>query len=111
MDDTTALDLLENIFDNCPNNFYHNSWIEDADDACVIAEGYLAHCPTPINRDCHSYSEKEVFVEQLQQQIKIAAYLQVVYQHYLEQTQLHIEAENEALVFKPTPNKNSQKNK
>lgn len=78
MDETTALDFLENIFDNCLNNFDHNSWIEDADDACVIAGGYLAHCPTPINRDCHTCSEKEVFVEQLQNQIKVAAYLHVV---------------------------------
>jgi hypothetical protein len=41
MDDTTALDLLENIFENCLNNFDHNLWIEDADDALqgMILEG------------------------------------------------------------------------
>ena len=109
MDETTAIDLLENIFENCLNNFDNNAWIEDAEDARVIAEGYLEHFPSPINRDCHDCIEKEVLVEHLQQQIKVAAYLQVVYQHYLEQTQMHIEAENEPPVFQYTFNHLKQK--
>ena len=49
MKNTTALDLLENIFANCLNNFDHNSWIENADDALVIAEGYIAPCTPPFS--------------------------------------------------------------
>lgn len=99
MDETTSLRILENIFDNFLNNKDKNSWVLDAEGASHMAKEYLKVFPTAINRDCFTCSEKELLVEHLEEQIQAAAYLQVVYEYYLKQTRLHIEAAKQPPIY------------